>query len=143
MTLHLPKKKKKRKANISIAALWAKENFRDKAGFLASTCCVPIAGAFIAPLLIPCLFRNFCMSISIPAGRLDSEERLFRIDHFPVVNKKEEMDLSDLRSLFSAAERLAMPEKAARASLPLLKPDLLSHLGECLWRSQPRVLPVE
>ena len=114
----------------------AKESFRYKAGFLASTCCLPTAGGFIAPLLIPCLFRNFCMSINIPAGTLDSEERLFRIDCFPVVNKKEKMDLADLCSFFAAVERLEMPEKAAWAVLPLLETDLLSYLSECLWLSQ-------
>lgn len=38
---------------------------------------------FIAPLFIPCLFRNLCVSINILAGRLDSKERLFRINCFP------------------------------------------------------------
>lgn len=55
---------------------------------------------FIAPLLIPCLFRNLCLSINILAGRLDSKERLFRIDCFPVVIKKEKMDLAGLCSFF-------------------------------------------
>lgn len=90
-----------------------------------------------------CLLRNFCISINIPAERLDSNERLFRTEHFPVAGKKEKMDLSDLCFLFAAMERLEMLETAAQAVLPLLETDLLCELRECLWLSRTRVLPTE
>lgn len=73
MTLHLPKMKSKNfhSSTVGQRKLWGQEKF-----FSIN----PLSfHGFIAPLLIPCLFRDSCVSINIPAGRLDSKERLFRM----------------------------------------------------------------
>lgn len=94
MTLHLPKMKSKNFHSSSVGQrkLWGQEKF-------FSINLLSFHG-FIAPLLTPCLFRNLCVSINILAGRLDSKERLFRTDCFPLAIKKEKMDLADLCSFF-------------------------------------------